>query len=160
MLDELPPHAPALTALDRLLDRLETQHGLVRLDAAGFEQFAAGPGDRVVLFAEDPVRVAETWDVAVVLPEVLKEVGRRIAAGVLDPASAHALAPHYGVRTWPALLFLRDGGYVGALEGMRDWDVYLREVASMLDRPAGRAPGVGVAVHAEAPADSCRWGAP
>lgn len=155
MIENLHSCAPTLAALANLLDRLETRHGFTRLDAASFETFAAGTGDRVVLFAEDPLQVPETWDVAIVLPEVLKSLGGRLTAGVLDVVSARALAGRYGLRTWPALIFLRDGGYVGAIEGMRDWGVYLREVAAMLDKPMGRAPGVGIVVRAEGASQAC-----
>lgn len=155
MTENLHPCTPSLRALATMVDRLETRHGFARLDAASFEAFAAGPGDRVVLFAEDPLQVPETWDVAIVLPEVLKSLGGRLTAGVLDLASARALAGRYGLRTWPALIFMRDGGYVGAIEGMRDWDVYLREVAAMLDKPVGRAPSVGIAVRAEPAINAC-----
>lgn len=149
------PLSPTLDAFAVLLDRFEKLHGFARLDEAGFEEFAAASGDCVVLFAEDPARVPETWDVAVVLPEVLKGLDGRLRAGVLDMASARRLAPRYGFGTWPALVFLRDGAYVGVIEGMRDWAVYRREVFAMLDKPAGRAPTLGVAVRAEGASGAC-----
>lgn len=149
------PLSPTADDFNVLLDRLAERHGFVQLDAENFEDFAAGAGDRVVLFAEDPVRVPETWDVAVVLPEVLKRLGGRLQAGVLDVASARGLAPRYGFTTWPALVFLRAGSYVGAIEGMRDWDVYLREMAAMLDKPAGRVPSLGIAVRRESAPGAC-----
>lgn len=155
-MSEMPhPPSPTLDALAALLDRFEKLHGFARLDEAGFGDFAAAPGDCVVLFAEDPARVPETWDVAVVLPEVLKDLGGRLRAGVLDMASARRLAPRYGFGTWPALVFLRDGGYVGVIEGMRDWAVYRREASAMLGKPVGRAPTLGVAVRAEGAAGTC-----
>jgi hydrogenase-1 operon protein HyaE len=141
------PLSPTAEDFNVLMDRMAERHGFAQLDAGNFEAFAAGPGDRVVLFAEDPVRVPETWDVAVVLPEVLKRLGGSLQAGVLDVASARGLALRYGFSTWPALVFLRAGEYVGAIEGMRDWDAYLREMSAMLDRPAGRAPSLGIAVR-------------
>lgn len=151
------PLSPTADDFNVLMDRMAERHGFAQLDAENFDEFAAGPGDRVVLFAEDPVRVPETWDVAVVLPEVLKRLGGRLLAGVLDVASARKLAPRYGFSTWPALVFLRAGAYVGAIEGMRDWDVYLCEMSAMLDKPAGRAPSLGIAVRSEGArsADAC-----
>lgn len=149
MSEALHALSPTLDAFVALTERLAERHGFDRLDEAAFEAFAAGAGDRVVLFAEDPARVPETWDVAVVLPEVLKTLGKRLHAGVLDIASARRLAPRFGFRTWPALVFLRDGGYVGTIEGMRDWGVYLAEVSAMLGKPVGRAPCIGITVCAE-----------
>jgi hydrogenase-1 operon protein HyaE len=53
--------------------------------------------------------------------------------GVLLPAVANAVAPRYGVRRWPALVLLRGGQYVGAIEGIRDWDEYRFQVARLLE---------------------------
>ncbi|PIV76734.1 MAG: hydrogenase, partial [Rhodocyclales bacterium CG17_big_fil_post_rev_8_21_14_2_50_68_7] len=73
---------------------------------------------------------------------------------------ARRLAPRYGFGIWPALVFLRDGGYVGVIEGMRNWQEYRREVAAMLDRPVRRAPVPGAAVRAEGVAGTCHRGIP
>lgn len=147
------PDYPLSRTADGLLatkmEHMAARHGLELLDAARFEAFAAGPGERAILFAEDPVRVPESWDALVVLPELLKSLPARIAAGLPDIAAARRFAPRYGIRVWPALLLLRDGGYVGAIEGMRNWEAYVREFSAMLARPAGRAP---LAVRAEAAA--------
>ena len=70
------PLPPTADDFNVLMDRMAERHGFAHLDAENFDEFARGQGDRVVLFAEDPVRVPETWDVAVVLPEVLKRFGR------------------------------------------------------------------------------------
>jgi len=135
--------------LQAMMAHLTARHGLAQFDAAGFDDFAAAAGDRVILFAEDPVRVPESWDALVVLPELLKLQPGRLAAGLLDVGSARALAPRYGIARFPALLFLRDGGYVGAIEGLRDWGDYAREFAAMPARPVGRAP---LALRAESSA--------
>ena len=65
--------------------------GLEALDTAGFDAFAAAAGDAVVMFAEDPVRVPETWDSAVILPEILKALPATRAA-FLPPEAAHEAA--------------------------------------------------------------------
>lgn len=135
--------------LQAMMAHLAARHGLAQLDAAAFEAFAAAAGDRVILFAEDPVRVPESWDALVVLPELLKLQPGGFTAVLPDLAAARMLAPRYGIARFPALLFLRDGGYVGAIEGLRDWDVYVREFAAMPARPVGRAP---LALRAESSA--------
>lgn len=147
------PLSPTADDLQAMMARMASRHGLARLDAASFEAFAASAGDRVVLFAEDPVRVPESWDALVVLPELVVAAAGRLAAGLLDIESARQLAARHGIRSFPALLFLRGGGHVGVIEGLRDWGAYLRECAEMLDKPAGRAPlavaavGAGPACH-------------
>ncbi len=137
-------HADRLAGL---FQRHAEQRGYAQLaDAAAAEAFIAGSGDRVLLLADDPRLVPESWDVAVILPDALAPVAERIAVGLVSPAAAKAVAARYAVSLWPALLFLRDGQYVGSLEGMRDWAVYAREIPAMLERPVSRAPGVGIPV--------------
>jgi hydrogenase-1 operon protein HyaE len=135
--------APTLAALsERLCAR-----GFAALDATSFDEFAGVAGNAVVLFADDPIRGGETWDVAVVLPEVLRGMATPVRAGFLLPDAARLVQPRYGFGTWPALLFLRDGDYVGVIEGMRDWDVYQREIEEMLVKPTTRPPALGIAVR-------------
>lgn len=139
--------APDTDRLADLFQRHGEKYGYqVLADAAAADSFCAGPGDRVLLLADDPRLVPESWDVAVILPDALAKVADRIAVGLVLPAAARVLAPRYSLSLWPALLFLRDGQFVGLLEGMRDWAVYAREIPAMLERPVSRAPGIGIPV--------------
>jgi hydrogenase-1 operon protein HyaE len=64
----------------------------------------------------------------------------------------------YGFRRWPALVVLRDGRYVGAIDGLRNWDEYLAEVAALLAAEPARPPSIGIAVTAAGaapPSSSC-----
>ena len=45
---------------------------------------------------------------------------------------------------WPALLALRDGDYLGTIEGLKDWPVYSRLIPELLAAPASRPPGIGI----------------
>lgn len=140
--------SPSLDKLQALYERHAAQQGYVVLGAESFDEFVAGPGERVVLFADDPRKVPETWDVAVLLPELVACAAGRLSVGLLAPDPARALAPRYGVNRWPALVFFRDGGYVGVIDGMRDWGVFASEVPAMLARPVSRPPGIGIPVAA------------
>jgi hydrogenase-1 operon protein HyaE len=140
--------------LDALAERLRAK-GFAPLDGTDFDTFAATPGDAVILFADDPARGGETWDIAVILPEVLRTLAVPLRAGFLLPAEARKLQPRDGFATWPALLFLRGGQYVGVIEGLRDWAGYCSEIAELLERPASRPPAVGVAVAGGQSANSC-----
>ena len=70
-----------------------------------------------------------------IVPELARAFAGRFRIGVLPPAAARAVAPRYGFRRWPALVLLRDGGYVGAIDGLRDWDDYLAETRRLLESP-------------------------
>jgi hydrogenase-1 operon protein HyaE len=71
---------------------------------------------------------------------------------VLLPEAARHFAARYGFRRWPALVLLRDGRYVGAIDGLREWGEYMAEMARLLDAPATRAPSIGIAVTGAGPA--------
>jgi hydrogenase-1 operon protein HyaE len=123
-----------------LVTRLIEQLGATRLDEAGFNEFIAGAGHTVLFFTEDPLRIKETLDVAVILPEIAAAVPQRLRIGVLPPALANAKAALYGVRRWPALVFLRDGGWLGNVEGLRDWAEYVAATNEVLAGPARALP--------------------
>ena len=123
-----------------LITRLIEQLGARRLDEGGFDEFVAGAGHTVLFFTEDPLRIKETLDVAVILPEIAAAVPQWLRIGVLPPALANAKAALYGVRRWPALVFLRDGGWLGNVEGLRDWAEYVAVTNEVLAGPARALP--------------------
>ena len=141
------PEPPLVT---RLIERL----GATRLDEASFDTFVAGAGHTVLFFTEDPLLIKETLDVAVILPEIAAAVTQRLRIGVLPPALANAKAALYGVRRWPALVFLRDGGWLGNLEGLRDWAEYVAATNEILAAPVRPLPPKVIPVAA-AGAPSC-----
>ena len=142
-------------SFDKLLERLRTQSKIILLDEEGLEAFVMAGGDGMVLFTQEPDQQPETWDVAVILPEVIKLFGDRLRAAIISPEQARKEKARYGITRWPALVFVREGGYVGAIEGMRNWDEYTCEIAEMLERPIGRAPSVGIPVNSAGEAPAC-----
>lgn len=141
--------------LHPLLQRLLELHGAALIDPASLEAWLERPGEHVLFFSGDPVRFAEVLDVAVVLPELRAACGDRFDIGVVPRAHEDALARRFGVLHWPSLVFMRGDAYLGVLAGMQDWGDYLEAARQMLERPASRAPGVGIAVVAAAPARHC-----
>ena len=128
-----------------------------RTAAVALDDFAAS-GDVVVLLMDSPRRCPEAWDLAVVLPELLAAWAPDMRAGVADPGESAAIAARHGIARFPALLFLRDGGHVGALEGMRDWSGFAAGFARMRETPVSRAPGIGIAVRGAAATTACGGG--
>jgi hydrogenase-1 operon protein HyaE len=138
-----------------LIGRLFTQHRYADVEATGLNAFVAAPGHSLLFFSEDPVQYRETLDLAVILPEIAAAFAGRFRVGVLLPQAARAVAPKYGFRRWPALVMFRDGAYVGAIDGIRDWDEYLAETARLLEAQTTRPPSIGVAVRAAGDAPTC-----
>lgn len=143
------PSAPPAQRLAARLAELHDRHGFTVLDAGSFGAFADMPGSSLIMFAEDPAKVPETWDLTIILPEM---VGASMAlgtlrVGVLPPEAARPLAARYGIRLWPALLVLRDGDFLGTIEGLKDWPVYSRLIPELLAATPSRPPGIGIPVH-------------
>lgn len=129
-----------------LLAQLFTRHGYAEITASSIDAFVGQPGHVLLVFTEDPLRVRETLDIAVIVPELVRAFPGRFGVGVLMPESARLVQPRYGFRRWPALVVLSGGRYVGAVEGLRDWDEYLAELARLLETAPGRPPTIGIAV--------------
>ena len=132
--------------LHPLLARLADGFGFHTLGAAAVDTLAPGSGHVLLVFTDDPERNRETLDLAVIVPELAREFSGRFAVAVLLPEVARAIAPRYGFRRWPAVVLLRDGAYVGAIDGVRDWSEYRLELAQLLEAPACRPPTIGIAV--------------
>ncbi len=141
--------AAAPRAMHPLLERLVSLCGASVLEPGDFDAWADEPGAALLVFTEDPVLYRETLDLAVIVPELAQAMAGRFRTGVLLPAAARALAPRYAFRRWPALVLLKSGRYVGAVDGLRDWQVYVDELSRLLESEPTRPPTVGIAVTAE-----------
>ena len=143
-----PPRSAMSNNFSGLLDKLVAKHGISECDQAGFQSFINEAGNGVALLTEEPDTAPESWDMAVIFPELLAAIGTQLRTTIVRPASAKILQTRFGLSRLPALLFVRDGGYVGAIEGLRDWSEFVNEFAEMLQKPTSRAPSVGIAVTA------------
>lgn len=141
---------PTLARLEERLRGIASPHRFSVLDAEGFEGLRQQSGLALVFFAEDPLKVPETWDVAVILADALKRLPMPVHLALLTPEAGRTLAGRQGVNLWPALVGLRDGGYLGCLEGMMDWSVFSRRLEELLAAPVSRPPGIGIPVQAAA----------
>ncbi len=133
--------------LHPLLLRMRQLTGAALLEADEVDDWAKLPGVAMLVFAEEPDRYKETLDLAVVVPELYAARPRTFRVGLLRPVVARALASRYGFARWPAFVMLRDGAYLGAVDGVRDWDVYLAELDRLLAADPVRPPSVGIPVR-------------
>jgi hydrogenase-1 operon protein HyaE len=129
-----------------LIDRLAAVTDACDVSPDDIETFEALPGDAVLFFGGDPVRFPECLDVAVVLPELRARFGGGLRVGIVPRAVEDALARRYAVQRWPSLVFLRDGGWLGMVSGMKDWDDYLREVGDTLAAAPTKRPAPTIAI--------------
>ncbi|MDR2244529.1 MAG: hydrogenase [Burkholderiales bacterium] len=130
-----------------LMARLLERPGVFEISLETFDEVLKKTSGLLLLFfTEDPVRYRETLDLAVVAPELLETSTEPMRLGVLLPEAARALQPRYGFGRWPAFVLLRDGQYLGAIDGMRPWDEYQQEMARLQQATPSRPPTVGVTV--------------
>ena len=142
----MPLAAGAAATEFPVVARLFSKHHFAEVTLADFDAWAKTPGRALLLFLEDPGRFKETLDLAVIVPELVLAFPGRFHVGVLLPDAARELAVRFGFRRWPAFVILADGKYVGAVDGLRNWDEYLAEVSRLLDAAPSRPPTLGIAV--------------
>jgi hydrogenase-1 operon protein HyaE len=127
-----------------MLNRLHGTYGFAVLDRAECDDFSSGSGLTVLLFAEDPSQAPENWDMAVVLPEILKSLPRPWRAGVVLPDAGQSLKTRFGFGRWPAIVILRDGCYLGTIEGLHDWRYLIEEIHDLVRRRSSRSSMMGL----------------
>lgn len=141
--------------LHPLLQRLLQQTGAALLDADAVDAWLALPGTAMLVFCDEPERQKETLDMAVIVPELYLARPRAFRVGLLPAALARRIAPRFGFQRWPAFVMFRDGLWLGAVEGIRDWDDYVSELDRLLAAQPSRPPGVGIPVRAENRSEPC-----
>lgn len=118
-----------------LVQRLIEQLGLPQLDATNTAQFLLANEKVVLFFAENPNRYPESDDVAAVFPEILKEF-QQLSGAVVHPAYQPTLKQSFEFSTWPALVFITNQTYQGAITGIKNWEDYQREIPTLMLGPS------------------------
>ena len=138
-----------------LIDRLTTELGYPLIERDQLDAFSRAHEHSVLFFTEDPRSFPETNDVAVILPELMRVFGDRVAPAVVGRQSERELMKRFGFGAWPALVFLRRGEYLGVITRVLDWDDYLAEIERLLQAEPTRAPGIGIPVVSATSAGGC-----
>ncbi|MGR9044621.1 MAG: hydrogenase [Gammaproteobacteria bacterium] len=123
-----------------LIDRLIQQYNYPLLDAEIYTQFIFAHDHVVLFFPGDPVQFAESNDVAVILPELLKVLNKSIKAAVVGTGIERELQRQFRFNRWPALVFLKQGNYQGAITGIHNWNDFLEECTQILNAPVSEPP--------------------
>ncbi|GGB78720.1 hydrogenase expression/formation protein HupG [Marinobacterium zhoushanense] len=137
-----------------LLEQLTSRYGYPRLEHESVDAFIEAQPFSVLFFAGNPSRFPESLDVAVILPELLKQFPQ-LSAALVDPESEHRLQGRYNFNAWPTLVFLKQGRYLGALSRVHNWDEYRREIERILVTEPQRNPGIGIPVVANNASTPC-----
>lgn len=132
-----------------LIDRLSEEVGYPLLGEENYETFIQEHETVVLFFTENPSRFPESLDVAVVLPELAKAFEGQFTPAVIDTSYEKQLQKKFDFKVWPALVFLRNGKYLGTLTRILDWADYMEEIPKILDATPSRNPGLGIPVVTE-----------
>ena len=123
-----------------LLSTIIQREGLAVVGHDGIDERLSDVDHAVLFFSGDANRLAESDDVAVVLPELVKAFGGVLTPFVVDRDSERDLQRRYRFNSFPSLVVLRRGGYLGTIQGVRDWADYLEEIAAILSREPSTPP--------------------
>lgn len=123
-----------------LLDGVIARRGWPVVGLDTYRDFLASHDYTVLFFSGDWERLGESNDVAVILPEVESAFQGVFKTAVVERAAERKLQAIYRFPAFPALVFLRNGDYLGALTRVLDWDDYLRETARILESEPSEPP--------------------
>ena len=116
----------------------ERQYPVLRLDDV--DPFVTRAGTVALLFTDVGKPLPETDDIAIILPELERAFEGRFAVAVIEQDDQRVLQRQYRFRKWPCIVFLRDGGYLGAISGLLDWADYLDEIQKILGAEISEPP--------------------
>lgn len=115
------------------------------------DDFTKKNGDVILFFCGDHKRLVEVDDVAVILPELVKASNGALKACVVQRDSERKLQARYRFSAFPALVFLREGEYLGAIARVLDWNDYVVEINEILSRQPSEPPAYKLPKGAETP---------
>lgn len=122
-----------------LLKNVIARHGLDVVSEATLATVLGHHQHTALFFLGDWERLAESNDVAAVLPELMK-IAPGLKIAVVERGAERALQLRYRFNKFPALVFTRGEGYLGALLGMQDWSDYAREIPALLRGDVSEPP--------------------
>jgi len=114
------------------LEKLTRRPAVTTVDSEGAVAFTKTPAPGLLLLPGEPSR-PEVTDVAVVVIE-LSERHPELRLGVARVGDEAAMRERFGVTTFPALLFVRNGEVVRAVSRMQSWATYMSAVAMLEGR--------------------------
>lgn len=137
-----------------LIENMIEKYDYPVLDEENFESFINAQEECVLFFTENPARFPESNDVAMILPELVKEYGNRFTAAVISQTAQRKLQARYGFSEWPTLVFLRNGQYLDHISRVQDWNEYIIRINEILTSKPKQALGIGIPVNV-VPASHC-----
>jgi hupG protein len=134
--------------------RLFEREGFTWVDGTTFDAFLSAEGFKMVVFSEDPNAKRVSLDIAVIAPELKKAFAGTLTETVFTHFNeSRALAGRFGITGMPAVALFRDSVYLGAVQGLKDWNEYCRQLSEIVVRE--KAPVRRVAFMQEKTVSHC-----
>jgi len=115
-----------------LIKKMTEQYKYQVLNEDNIDQFIKSHENCILFFAENPVRYPESDDVAMILPELVKEYGYRFTAALIEQKSERVLQRRFGFVRWPTLVFLKKGQMLGYISKVQNWNEYIIKINDLL----------------------------
>ncbi len=117
----------------RLIQNMIEQYHYPVLDTIEVhDDFVAKHEESVLFFTENAERFPESNDVAMILPELVKEYDGRFQAAVIALPCQRPLQSRYGFTEWPTLVFMRGDRHLGNISRVQDWNQYILMINQLL----------------------------
>jgi hydrogenase-1 operon protein HyaE len=123
-----------------LIDALVERHGFGLVGEANVDAFLDAHEHSLLFFPGDPDRLVESNDAAVIIAELMKSFGGRLAPALVEQPSERVLQRRFRFKSFPAFVFLRGQGYLGVITGLLDWQDYFTEIEAILARDPSEPP--------------------
>lgn len=104
------------------------------------DAFLEANGDVILMVAGDHERLLEVDDAAVILPELVKASNGHLTPAVMMRKDERVAQRAYRFSSFPAFVFLRNGGYLGAISRVLDWADYVEQINEILAREVSEPP--------------------
>ncbi|MBN8874139.1 MAG: hydrogenase-1 expression HyaE [Rhodospirillales bacterium] len=136
-----------LSTFSPLARRIIETEGFPVVGADALDPVCAALPFAMLFLAGDASRLSESDDAAVILVELHKLLGDRVTPLVAAREDERAFHRRFRFTAFPALVFLRDGQYLGCIERVLDWQDYLLELPAILGRAPHEPPPFRLPAH-------------
>lgn len=123
-----------------LMQSIIEKENIPVLSAGEIDDYFSKNGDVALLISGPHERLVEVNDVAVIYPELIKAFKGRLSPAVIDRADERELQLRYRFNAFPAIIFVREGEYLGAITRLLDWTEYLETIQEILSRQPMNPP--------------------
>lgn len=123
-----------------LVKMLIDEHNYPVITEENHDEWTSAQDYSMLFFGGDGERLDETPDVAVVVPMLEKHFRDKFKPAVVAREAERPLQVKYRFNAFPALVFLKDGQYLGTITRMQDWTDYVSMVEEILDKTPTEPP--------------------